>query len=88
MLGLQFIQKLQPVEPRALQPDVEEDQARTPPGNFLERRIGIVGLSGLVALVFEDTRDQVADVFLVVNDQNVQSHMLVRRGTNVPRLLS
>ena len=74
VLGLEHVEQLQPVEPRALHPDVEENQARPPPRDLVERGIGVMRLPRLVAFVLEDARDEVADVVLVVDDQNVTRH--------------
>ena len=66
--------KRQPVEPRALQPDVEEDQARRAIGDRRERAVAVVRRAGLMALVAQDTGDEFADVFFVVDDEDVRRH--------------
>ncbi len=71
VLALEHVEQLQPVEPRPLHPDVEKDEARPTPRDFVEAAVGIVGLPGFIALVFENARDEVADVVLVVDDENV-----------------
>ena len=76
MLVLEHVEQLQPVEPRPLHPDVEEDQARPPPCDLVESAIGIMGLPRLKTLVLEDAGDQVADVVFVVNDENIECHYL------------
>ena len=58
----------------ALHPDIEEHQARPPPGDFVEPGIGVVRLPGFETLVLEDAGDQVADVVFVVDDQNIECH--------------
>ena len=77
MLALKHIEQLQSVKPRALHPDVEKHQAGAAAGNFIQPAIGIMGLSRLIAFVLEDPRDQVADIVLVINDQNIQSHLFL-----------
>jgi hypothetical protein len=74
VLALEHIEQLQPVEPRALHPDVEIDEARPSAPDLVERGIGVVGLPRFVPLVLEDARDQVAYVVLVVDDQDVERH--------------
>ena len=46
-----------------------------------QRLVGGAGRAGAVALVLEDARHQLADVGLVVDDQNVGAHALALRGS-------
>ncbi len=75
LLDLDLVEQRQPVEPAALQPDVEEDQRRPAVRDFGERRIGVARRARPVALVGQDAGDEVADVGFVVNDQNVRRHV-------------
>ena len=73
-LDVQLLEDLDPVEPAALQPDVEDDErrlARLDRGQGL-RRVG--SFAGRVALVLQHARNQHADVGFVVDDQNVMRH--------------
>ena len=74
MLGLDVAEHLEPIEPAALQPDIEEHQARPACMDCVERIIAVTRDPRRVALVLEDTRHQLADVSFVVNDQDVGSH--------------
>ena len=73
-MALDLVEQRQAVEPRALQPDVEEDQPRHAVGDRRERAVAVVRGAGLVALVAQDAGDQLANVFFVVDDQNVRRH--------------
>ena len=74
MHDLDLVEQRQAVEPRALQPDVEEDQPRHAVGDRRQRAVAVVRRAGFVALVAQDARDEFADVFLVVDDENVRRH--------------
>ena len=73
-MSTMYGEQRKPVEARSLQPDVEEDQPRRAIGNCRERAVGIVCRAGFVALVAQDTGDKLADVFLVVDDENIRRH--------------
>ena len=72
---LDLLEQLQPVELRALQPDVEQDQRRPPVAERLRaprrcrRRCACV-----IAFVLEHARDEIPDVLLVVDDEDIESH--------------
>ena len=74
MLALDDAQGLQPVERAALQPDIQDHHRGTPGTDRLERAVAIGRFARLVALVFEDSRDEQTDVRLIVDDQNVTRH--------------
>ncbi len=63
-----------PSSPPALEPYVENDEGRLARLNCGNGLGGIGGLTGGVPLVLEHTRDQHADVGLIVDDQNVMRH--------------
>ena len=67
-------EQLQPVEPRALQPDVEQDQLRAARFDRRDRLVGIARDARAVALVLQDAGDEFADVVFVVDDENVSGH--------------
>ncbi len=73
---LDLLEQLQPVELRALQPDVEQHQRRPPLGERLQRLAAVAGGAGLEALVLEHARDELADVLLVVDYEDVQRHII------------
>ena len=71
MPELDLVEHLQPVEARTLQPDVEEDEVRATRLDGGERLVGASGRAGPVAFVVENAGDEVADVGLIVDDQNI-----------------
>ena len=62
-------QHLEAVEPAALQPDVEDDEMRTPLLDGAQRLVAVAREARRVALVLENSRDEFADVGLVVDDR-------------------
>ena len=71
---LDLLEQLQPVEPRALEPDVEQDHRRPPFLDRFERRVAVRGRAHRIALVFEHAADELADVRFVVHDQHFKRH--------------
>src|SRR5439155_7769751 len=71
---LDLLQQLQPVELAALQPDVQKHQMRAAVGNFGQRRIAVARGPGAKALVVENARHQIANIGLVIDNQNVICH--------------
>jgi hypothetical protein len=68
------VEHLEPVEPAALQPDVENDERGAP---LLDGRKGLLAVLGdarPMTFVFEDAGDQIANVGFVVDDENVRRH--------------
>jgi hypothetical protein len=74
MLLLDDLQQLQSVKARALQPYVEQHQLRAARFYRRERLVGIARDAGAVTLVGQDSRNDLTDVVLVVDDQNVGGH--------------
>jgi hypothetical protein len=74
VLALDDVEKLQAVEPASLQPDVQEHQRGPAQGDGGQRFLAVPRRARAVTLVLEEARDQLADVRLVVNDQNVGRH--------------
>src|SRR6266851_5352011 len=74
MVLLDLFQQLQPVELAALQPDVEKHQMRAAIGNFRECRIAVARGPGRKTLVFENPRNQIANIGFVIDNQNVICH--------------
>ena len=74
MLLLHGVEQLQPVEPAALQPDVEEHEARPPGRDRGERVVGVARGAREIALVLQDAGHQLADVGFVVDDEDVSDH--------------
>ena len=72
--ALDLLQQLQPVEPRALQPDVEQHHRRPPLLDRLERLRAVGGGANRIALVLQDPADQLADVGLIVHHQHFKRH--------------
>src|SRR5262245_38156416 len=75
MLLLDVVEQLQPVELRALQPDVEKHQAWPARRDRRKRAVAVARGARFVALVLQDTRDQLADIGLVIDDEDVRRHV-------------
>ena len=76
MVPLDLLQQLQAVELAALQPDVEKHQMRPAIGDLGQRRIAVARGPGGETLVVENARNQIANICLVVDNQNVICHGL------------
>lgn len=74
MHRLDLVEQRQPVQARALQPDVEENQPRRPVGHCRQRTVGIECRAGFMPLVAQYARDEFTDVFLVIDDENIRRH--------------
>ena len=73
---LDLLEQLQAVELGALQPDVEEHQMRAAIGNLRQRRIAVACGPGAETFVVQNTRNEVANICFVVDNQNVTGHGL------------
>src|SRR3954449_12391531 len=71
MVALDRFEQLQAVELAALQPDVQENQMRAPVGNLRQRRIAVARGPCGEPLVLENARNQIADIRLVIDNQNI-----------------
>ena len=80
--ALDLLQQLQPVEPRALQPDVEQHQRRAPVLDRVERRRAVGGRAHRIALVLEHAADELANVGFVVDHQHFKRHQLLLRRSS------
>ena len=90
MLALEHVEDLDAVEPASLQPDVEHDQMRPAVGDRGQGAVGIGCDTGLVAFVGENARHELADIDLVVDDENLrrdQRPVLVHASTPARSLL-
>ncbi len=65
---LQFLEQLDSVEPRALEPDVEQDHRRAPVLDRRKRAVAVGGGADGIAFVLQDPTDEVADVGFIVDD--------------------
>ena len=83
MLFLDDVEDLEPIEPAALDPDVQEHELRTASLDRRERFLGCPGGPAAVSLVVEDAGNQFADVGLVVNNQDVGTHRALLRGSAI-----
>ena len=72
VLLLEGIEQLQAIEPAALQPDVEKDQARPSCDDGPQGFVAIARRPGRVALVLEDAGDQLANIRFVIDDENLR----------------
>jgi hypothetical protein len=73
------VEHLETVEVGALEPDVQEHEARRARLDLGQRGATVARLADLIALVVEDRRDRVAHLVLVVDDQNLGSHFISGR---------
>ena len=76
MVALDLLEQLQPIELAALQPDVEEHQARPAVGDLRERRIAVARGPCRKSLVVENPRDKVTNVGFVIDNQNITCHRI------------
>ena len=74
LLAVERLQQAQPVEPRALQPHIEDDQRRAAHPERGDRGVRIAGGARVVAFIAQDAVDQQADIRFVVDDQDVMRH--------------
>ena len=74
MVLLDLLEQLQAVELGALQPDVEKHQMRAAIGDLGQRGIAVARRPRRKPLVIEDARDEIADIGLVIDNQNVTCH--------------
>ena len=72
---LDDVEHLQAVEAAALQPDVEDDELRPALLDRLQGLVGIARQPRAVTVVLQDAGDHLADVGLVVDDQDVGCHL-------------
>ena len=79
VLLFDHFQQLQAVEPRALQPDVEQHEVRSARLDRCDRFVGIARQPRRMALVGENAGDEFANVVFVVNDQDICGHRLNSR---------
>src|SRR3546814_2898211 len=74
-----LVEQVEPVQPRALEPDVEQDPRRAPGRDRLERGIAVRRVARLIALVLEHASHEFADIEFVIDDENVERHNQVVR---------
>ena len=79
MLLLHAVEQLQPVEPAALQPDVEEHQVGPAAGDMRERVVAVARRARHIAFVLQDAGHQLADVRFVVDNEDVIHGSRIRR---------
>ena len=78
MFLLDGFEQLESVKLAALQPDIEEDKVRPPRDDRAQRIIAVTRSARDVAFVLQDTRNQIADIGLVVDNQNFRGHVTSR----------
>ncbi len=71
---------LEAIEPAALQPDVEDDQMRSALLDGAQGLVAVAGRGVRMTLVLENPGDQLANIGLVVDDQDVCSHLKLLRS--------
>jgi hypothetical protein len=74
MLALHRIEQLQPVEPAALQPDVEEDEIGSAAGDMRQRVVAVSRGARDKAFILQDAGNELPDVRFVINNENVICH--------------
>ena len=79
VLRLDDVEQRQTVDPAAGQPDVEENERRAALLDLGEGGVSVTGGTGAVALVFENSGDEPADVSFIIDDQNIGRHDLYSR---------
>ena len=62
------------IDAAALQPDIEHDERGAAAAQRLERLVAVARAAHLMTIVFEDARDEIANVGFVVYDENVGRH--------------
>ncbi len=72
--ALDLVEQFEAVEARSLQPHVEQHQRRTARRDRVERGVAVRGSARSIAFVLEHPGDQVADVMLVVDDEDIECH--------------
>src|SRR3546814_16754197 len=60
------------VEPRSLEPDVDQCERGAARTDRLQRGVAVAGGARLIAFILHDAGDQFANVPLVVDDQNIK----------------
>ena len=83
LLALDRLQDPKPVQPRSLQPHIQDHQRRPARPEGGNRRIRIRGQSRLVSFVAQQPFDQKPDIGLVIDDQDFMRHC--RRLPGCPR---
>ena len=74
-VAVQRLQDADPIHAGALQPHIQDHQRRPSGAEGSDRRFGIAGATGFIALVAQDALDQQPDVRLIVNDQDFMRHV-------------
>ena len=82
---LDDVEHLQAVEAAALQPDIEDDELRAALLDGLEGLIGIARQTRAVTVVLQEAGDHLADVGLVVDDQDVRCHLSLLHSLAIMR---
>ena len=72
--ALDLLQELQPVEARALQPDVEQHHRRPALLDCLERRVAVPRGADGITLVLKHAADQFANIRLIVHNEHFKRH--------------
>src|SRR3546814_3079525 len=67
---LDFLQQFQAVHPRTLQPDIEQHQRGPTRIDRAKRCIAIGGRSRLISFVFQHARDEIANVFFIIDNRS------------------
>src|SRR6516164_9104778 len=74
MLLLEAVEQLQAIKPAALQPNIEENEIGPARNYGGKRLVAVAGRAGAMALVLQNARDQLADICLIVDDQDIGCH--------------
>src|ERR1700746_2581625 len=74
MLLLEAVEQLQTVKPATLEPNIEENQIGPTGTHGGKRLVAVAGRAGAMTLVLQNACDQLADIRLIVNDQDIGCH--------------
>src|SRR5437016_4840331 len=75
LLALHGVENLNTVEPAPLKPDIQNDKLGTALANCCQSPVAVCGGAGFVPLVAQDSRHKIANVFLVVDDQDFSCYV-------------
>jgi hypothetical protein len=74
MLLLEAVEQLQTIKPAAFEPNIEENEIRPARHHGGKRLVAVAGHAAAMALVLQNAGDQLADIRLIVDDQDIGCH--------------
>ena len=79
---LDQVEQLKPVHTAALHPDIQNHQGGLSRLDGRQRHVGVRGRPDRIALVFQEARDEVADIRLVVDHQHVRIDLAAHQAAS------